>query len=127
KIAVATNGMLLQSERARRILKAINLVAVSLDGPKALHDQIRNLPGAFDKTLVGVKTLQDMGSTYGVIHTVTMRSWKSILELAELVFESGARLFQLHPLEMYGRAVKDMNFDALDQNTLHKVFFLRSY
>lgn len=127
KISLATNAMLLQSERAKRILSAIDLIAVSIDGHKQLHDDIRKLPGAYDKMMQGVEVLRTLGSNFGFIHTVTRRSWISILELAEVVHNAGAKLFQLHPLEMYGRAVKNMNDDALDQNTLHKVFLLRSY
>ncbi len=38
---MASNGMLLQSERNQRILEYVDLIAISLDGPEELHDQIR--------------------------------------------------------------------------------------
>lgn len=60
KVNLTTNGTLIDSAAARRLVQArVNSVAVSLDGPSApLHDRLRGVQGAFEATLRGVGTLQ---------------------------------------------------------------------
>jgi Fe-coproporphyrin III synthase len=64
---MASNGMLLQSDRNQRILENVDLIAISMDGPPELHDRIRGQKGAFDKTMKGVEVLQKMNKAYGFI------------------------------------------------------------
>ena len=73
---MASNGMLLQSEKNQRILEYVDLIAISLDGPPELHDKIRGQKGAFEKTMKGVEVLKNLKKAYGFIHTITPESWK---------------------------------------------------
>lgn len=124
---LASNGMLLRSERARQILEHVDLIALSVDGPPNLHDQIRGQKGAFIKMLEGAHLLRDIDKPFGFIHTVTPQSWESLLWLGEFADEQGAKLLQLHPLEMYGRAAEMLSHNALDDTLHHKVFILANY
>lgn len=124
---IASNGMLLRSERARRILEHVDLIALSVDGPPNLHDQIRGQKGAFVKMLEGAHLLRDLDKPFGFIHTVTPQSWESLLWLGEFADQQGAKLLQLHPLEMYGRATEMLSTSALDDTLHHKVFILANY
>lgn len=124
---MASNGMLLKSDRAKRILDYVDLIAISVDGPPDLHDHIRAQKGAFDKMLEGVALLKSMGKPFGFIHTVTPQSWQSLLWLGELAAQQGAKLLQLHPLEMYGRASDTLADQIMDDTMAHRMFILSHY
>lgn len=124
---IASNGMLLQSARNQAILEYVDLIAISLDGPPELHDKIRGQKGAFDKTMKGVEILKNLNKAYGFIHTITPESWQSLIWLADFAFENGGKLFQLHPLEMQGRAASDMLGHEIDDTLAHQAYILASY
>lgn len=124
---MASNGMLLQSARNQAILEYVDLIAISLDGPPELHDKIRGQKGAFDKTMKGVEILKNLNKAYGFIHTITPESWQSLIWLADFAFENGGKLFQLHPLEMQGRAASDMLGHEIDDTLAHQAYILASY
>ncbi|MBD2755688.1 radical SAM protein [Spirosoma validum] len=124
---IATNGMLLKTDRAHRILEHTDLVAVSIDGPPYLHDFIRGQPGAFDKMFEGVQVLKQHNKPFGFIHTVTPESWASLIWLADFAYEQGAQLLQLHPLEMAGRAGEQLQNHVIDDTLAHQIFILSHY
>lgn len=127
KNVVASNGMLLDRKASMRILDSIDVIALSIDGKPELHNKIRCSERAFKKLLDGIEVIKSKDLSFGFIHTVTNQSWDSILWLAEFAHQHGAKLLQLHPLEMHGRAVNEMQGFGLDQTTLHKVFLLAAY
>lgn len=57
RITLLTAGLLLESQ-AEQISAAFNDVIVSVDGPPAVHNQIRQIPRAFERIAAGVKTLR---------------------------------------------------------------------
>ncbi|MGL4632535.1 MAG: radical SAM protein [Leadbetterella sp.] len=124
---VASNGMLLGSDRNQQILKYIDLIAISIDGKEDLHDAIRGQKGAYKKMLEGVEILNSYQSAFGFIHTITNESWQDLLWLGEFAVEQGAKLLQLHPLEMFGRAINNMEQFELDELMRHRSFILANY
>lgn len=123
----ASNAMLLKSERAKRCLGNLDLVAVSIDGDEEFHDEIRNQTGAFRKMTEGIKVLKQRDNLFGFIHTITAASWEKLLWLAEFAYDQGAKLLQLHPLELTGRAILEFNHLKPTQETLHKVYIISAY
>jgi MoaA/NifB/PqqE/SkfB family radical SAM enzyme len=124
---MASNGMLLQSGRNQRILEYVDLIAISLDGPEELHDTIRGQVGAFNKMMKGVDVLKSLNKAFGFIHTVTSKSWDKLIWVGDFAFERGAKLLQLHPLEMYGRAVQQLTGMSIDDTLAHQTFILGNY
>jgi MoaA/NifB/PqqE/SkfB family radical SAM enzyme len=124
---MATNGMLLQSDRNQRILEYVDLIAISVDGPTELHDHIRGQKGAFEKMMEGVNILNSLNKPFGFIHTVTPQSWDSLIWLAEFAYKNGAKLLQIHPLEMHGRALEEMSDLTIDDTFAHQIFILSTY
>lgn len=57
-ISLGTNGILLRDKINE--IKRLNLLAVSLDGPKEIHDKIRG-KGVFDKAIEGIKVVKGIG------------------------------------------------------------------
>ena len=124
---VVSNGMLLKSKKNIETLKFIDSIAISIDGDRDLHNEMRASKFAFDKMLEGVQVLKENDISYGFIHTVTKKSWQNIPELLELVKNLGGRLLQLHPIESAGRAIEELNNDFfLSQDDLHRIFILTS-
>lgn len=124
---VVSNGMLLKSKKNIEILNYIDSIAISIDGDKELHNEIRASKFAFDKMLEGVKILREKKIPFGFIHTVTKKSWQKIPDLIELISDLGGNSLQLHPIESTGRAIDELNNDYfLSQEDLHRIFILSS-
>jgi len=66
-----TNGTLLKSGRASEIADVFDVVVVSLDGPKEIHDKIRGVAGTYDKAVEAIKLLKARGVRVGVNSVVT--------------------------------------------------------
>lgn len=56
-ITLLSTGLLLRRD-AGEVARHCQEVIVSLDGPREVHDRIRNLPGAYDKLAAGVAALR---------------------------------------------------------------------
>jgi len=56
RVTLLTAGLLLQSQ-AQIVGEGVDDVIVSLDGPPAVHNHIRRIPGAFEQMAEGIKAL----------------------------------------------------------------------
>jgi MoaA/NifB/PqqE/SkfB family radical SAM enzyme len=70
-VSMNTNGTLLKSGRVSEIADAFDVVVVSLDGPKEIHDKIRGVTGTYDKAIETIKLLKARGVRVGVNTVVT--------------------------------------------------------
>src|SRR4029078_148177 len=102
--SITTNAMLLGSERAKKILKQADLIAISIDGKPSQHDYIRDFDGAFKKMLEGVEIVKDHVKRFGFIHTVLPQSLDVMAWLTHFAMNHKAGLIHFHPLESAGRA-----------------------
>jgi len=122
--SVTTNGTLLDPPRLEVLHDLVNLLAVSLDGPPELHNQIRGSSSAFDRMVAGVENLRSTGIRFGFIHTLTRPSWEHLTWLADFAHRNGASLFQIHPLEIFGRAEQAMHTEMPDDGVLARAYLL---
>lgn len=117
-LVVFTNGTLVTRERIAQ-LRALSprTIGTSLDGGSAaVHDAIRGVPGAFERTLAAIDDLQAAGLRVSVITTLTRRNLYELPGIARLLTgrdirwqiqvagAGGERLAQedlLRPLEFY--------------------------
>ncbi|RYZ29851.1 MAG: radical SAM protein [Chitinophagaceae bacterium] len=125
--SVTTNGMLLKSASSQAALQHVNLVAISIDGEEPQHDEIRGLPGAYQKMMEGVKVVQEKVKHFGFIHTVQPNSWQLFPWLVELAIDKGAALMHLHPLELAGRAGENYGELQFTAEDLHKIYITHYY
>jgi MoaA/NifB/PqqE/SkfB family radical SAM enzyme len=125
--SVTTNGMLLQSQRARRILRQLDLVAVSVDGKPEAHDNMRNQQGAFGHMLEGLAVLKDSIEKFGLIHTLLPDSWQILSWLTDFALQHKASLLHLHPLELSGRATEYFGNLRFSPTDLYRVFIAHYY
>lgn len=71
-VHMVTNGYLLDEKSAKQLGKiGIDDIALSIDGPKEIHDKIRGIDGAFDRTVNAIKLLKKYSpQTKIVVNTI---------------------------------------------------------
>jgi heme b synthase len=103
RVALATNGTLIDDRTAGRIVDAgIRRVAVSLDGATAAtHDAFRALPGSFDQAVRGIQRLRLRGMSVQINTTVARHNIEElpgVLELARSLGADALHVFLLVPV-----------------------------
>ena len=126
RTSVTTNGTLLDPARLEALHDLVTVLAISIDGPPDLHNEIRGSPSAFQRLSDGVANLRSTEIRFGFIHTLTRHSWEHLAWLAEFAHRNGAILFHIHPLEMFGRAEMAMRDSMLDEDVLMRSYLLSS-
>jgi heme b synthase len=113
-MVMAPNGTLLTPENVAQIIKSgIKRISVSLDGPDAsTHDNLRQVPGAFDAAIAGIKEAKKDGLEFQINSTITKRNVAQITQIMELAVKLGAKAHHIFLLVPTGRA-KDMLGDEL--------------
>ncbi len=102
--STVTNGMPLVERRVRDLLRSgLQYISFSIDSPiPEVHDRIRGLDGAFEKTVRAIQLLQTMKKTRQqdtgqehpvimVICVVSRDNFREIDQMAELVRDLGVR------------------------------------
>ena len=107
-VSVATNGMLIDTDCAERMAHRLDSIAISIDGPRAMHNAMRSSPAAYDGALRGIDRLRKAKAEYAIIHTVTDESLRHLRWLYETALALGARSMQLHLLQDVGRASDEL-------------------
>jgi radical SAM protein with 4Fe4S-binding SPASM domain len=101
--ALATNGTLIDDDNARQIHQAgVMRVSVSLDGATAdVHDRMRQIPGAFDQAVEGIRRLHEHQVPFQINMTLTKQNAGQLQEVYDLARSLGAvavHLFMLVPV-----------------------------
>jgi len=86
RITLLSTGLLID-RHADQLLKLVDDIIVSLDGDESLHDEIRNIPGAFRKLKEGIQLLHLRRPDYRitartVIHRLNFRALPAIVKAA---------------------------------------------
>ena len=104
RVALATNGTIVDDALARRIVTTgIKRVSVSLDGAKAAtHDAFRGVPGSFEATLRGYDAMARAGASLQVNATVARHNIDEVDELLKLVLARKADAFHVFSLVPVG-------------------------
>ena len=103
RMALATNGTLVDDEVARRIRETgFSRVAVSLDGAVAeTHDRFRGLPGSHASAIAGVRRLRGEGVSVQINSTIAKHNVGELPQLLDLALALGAdalHIFMLVPV-----------------------------
>lgn len=98
----------------------VSRMAVSLDGAtEAAHNGFRQVDGSWSLTIRALRTAQRIGLETQVNTTVTRQNLSTLERIAEIVEESGARLWSVFFLIVTGRASLD---DDLTADEYEEVF-----
>lgn len=104
RVAVSTNGTLIDAERARRLAGAgVVYVGVSLDGIGETNDRFRGVEGAYERALAGVEAARAAGLRVGVRFTMTRANVEQVPAVIELVRERGIPRLCFYHLVPSGR------------------------
>ncbi|WP_323117818.1 radical SAM protein [Burkholderia alba] len=109
---VTSNGFFLDAKHLDALRGRVDLLALSLDGPPALHNAMRGSPRAFQRLAAGLANVRRAGIEFGFIHTLTQHTWAHLMWVAAYAARKKAGLLQIHPLELSGRAADTMPGDA---------------
>lgn len=104
RVALATNGTLVDDAMARRIAEAgIQRASVSLDGSTAAtHDAFRGVPGSFDATVRGFDALMRAGVPVQVNATVARNNIGEVEALLNFLVARKAAAFHVFSLVPVG-------------------------
>lgn len=102
RVVMAPCGHLLTPENAEKIkTSGIKALSISLDGANAAtHDTFRNSPGAFEKSLAGIRHIREAHIHFQINTTVSklnVHQLPQILDLAENIGASAVDFFFLVP------------------------------
>jgi len=92
RVALATNGTLVDPQVARRIVDSgVRRVSISLDGADAAtHDAFRGISGAFDAALRGFRNLRELGMSLQINMTIARHNAHQLPAVLDLAKEIGA-------------------------------------
>lgn len=112
-VALATNGTLLTRRMAAKVREAgIEYVEVSVDGKDAAsHDAMRGIPGAFDRTIAGIKNCVAEGLYTCMATTVTRSNYHEIPEIYGLASDLGVNRFMCFNFIPTGRGTEMIDRD----------------
>ena len=124
RVNLVTNGTVFRSPAAREAVAMCDFTAVSVDGLAERHDAIRGRSGAFRRTELGLGWLADTGHPFGVTCTVTSSSMSDVPDVYDWAVWRGARLLNLRPLALVGRAAHELADDGLSPEDMSRLFVL---
>jgi len=110
-IILTTNGTLITKEKAAKLKKiGVDYVRVSLDGSTAkTHDWLRGVPGAFDRTVEGIKNCVNEGIKTGVGTVLINENVHELGDIIDLTAGLGCCDINAIPLIESGRAKHTLN------------------
>jgi Fe-coproporphyrin III synthase len=112
-VGLSTNGTLIGEHNVASIAAArFDYVGVSLDGLRDTHDRFRRSPGAFDRSLAGLRLCRDAGIKVGVRFTLAAENAADLPALLHLIEQEGFDRFYLSHLNYAGRGAGKRCADA---------------
>ncbi|WP_455363647.1 radical SAM protein [[Eubacterium] cellulosolvens] len=101
---IITNGTMLDEKAIDALVDSDITPTVSLDGPTArVHDDFRGIPGAFERTMRGLRLLQQKRVKYGINTCVHSGNIAQIEDMIQLAIKLGAVRIALLGLSEVGR------------------------
>ena len=123
-VSLASNGTLIRDALAQDLASdGLDYIEISLDGADAAHhDLFRGIPGAFDRTVTGIRACVSAGLDTGVATTVTRETvdhLPAIHQLAAILGASRMMCFNFIPTGR-GTAMADQDIPPGRREALHK-------
>ena len=87
KVSLLSTGLMLK-KNTDQLIKWVNDIIVSLDGNEEVHNNIRNIPDAYEKLKEGVQYIKSIDPLYkitgrSVIHRLNFWHWTDIIDSAK--------------------------------------------
>ncbi|WP_339062291.1 radical SAM protein [Tepidibacillus marianensis] len=122
KVALATNGTLVDAEIARKIKEiGIRRVSISIDGPnEEIHDGFRGVDGAFEQALRGTKYLQEAGVDVQFNTTISKHNVDQIEDILRLAVEKKLLHYIYSCWFQWVVGYKSLRIKCYQQNNMRK-------
>ncbi|MFB0562201.1 MAG: radical SAM protein [Candidatus Lokiarchaeia archaeon] len=103
--AIASNGTLITKRVAKKLAKfGVGFVQISLDGASAsTHDSFRGIPGAYERTIQGIKNCVKKNIFVEISTTATKLNYEEIPRIADLCEEIGVNWYMVYNFVPTGR------------------------
>ena len=123
RVALATNGTLIDDRMADRIVDAgIRRVAVSIDGASATtHDVFRALPGSFDQAVGGIQRLRARAMSVQINTTIARHNIDELPDVLELARSLGADALHIFLLVPVGCGVQIADEQMISRQEYERV------
>ncbi len=120
RVTILSTGLLLE-DHARQIVDNVDDVIISLDGSPAIHDQIRRVPGAFQRVASGVAAIHRLDPKFSVSarSTIQRLNYRHVRETARAAHDIGCRSISFLGADMSSQAFnRPMPLTVLGQSKL---------
>jgi radical SAM protein with 4Fe4S-binding SPASM domain len=105
RTALSTNGTLIDSEVADKLIKAkVDYVGISIDGAERFHDEFRQAKGSFMAALTGIANCKKAGIKTGLRFTITKANAKQVSVIFDIAASAKVRRICFYHLIRTGRA-----------------------
>ncbi len=118
RVVLSTNGTLIDREMATRLKGAgLAYVGISIDGMREVHDKIRGVKGAFDKSIQALRYCREEGIRVGLRFTVHAQNIKELPAVFKLMEDEGINRMCVYHLAYAGRGERIQRFDLTPPET----------
>jgi len=124
-MAFVSNGTLMTRDSAKTLARyGITGGAMSVHGPEAIHDQVVGAPGAFCKTIEGIRNCWEENIGITVLFTPTQINFRSLYDLARWLKTNNVPVTEIGVGRLCpsGEAIKDWNKRRLTLNDYKYLF-----
>ncbi len=123
KMALATNGTLIDREAAEKIAASgISRVSISIDGKSSeFHDRFRAVKGAFDRALAGARFLKNAGVEFQFNTTITRNNVDQVEDIVRLAETEGAKALHIFMLVPVGCGIELAESDMISAEKYEEV------
>ncbi|PVX23285.1 MAG: hypothetical protein CW691_11025 [Candidatus Bathyarchaeum sp.] len=123
-VSMNTNGTLLNKERVGEVADVFDTVVVSLDGPKEVHDQIRGIPGTYEKAVEAIRLLKANNVRTGVNSVATPWNIDILPQFIEEL-RSSVDFAQVQPMHPYPPSPENVPSNEQVSNLLNYLLQLK--
>ncbi len=102
RVTMVSNGLLVDA-RHEALLALLDGLAVSFDGPEAVHDEVRGRRGAFERACAALRHAAERGRPAAAAISLARRALPELPDLLDTLLAHGAQGFQIRPVARAGR------------------------
>ena len=114
RVVFSTNGTKIDARMADEFKKiGLSYAGISIDGMEAVHDRFRACPGAFQRSLAGIRACRDAGVKVGLRVTMTQDNLADIPAIFDLMEAERIPRICLYHLVYCGRGAEIASHDLL--------------
>jgi MoaA/NifB/PqqE/SkfB family radical SAM enzyme len=117
-VSLATNGVLFNAHLAENLVRLVDYVDVTIDGPRKIHNEIR---GEYDTAVNGIKMLSNAGVAFSLVTVLFDKNVESILYVCQLADAINATQLKIVTPISKGRG-KEVSSGLLSSDQLFTTF-----